>query len=132
LAACTAITFAVAAPVLAAALPSARPGINPIAESMAKFLPKARNGLKVSSPVALAIAPSAEVEIAAGWLVAVISEEHRERLIERQTQHLAAHRVGNRPNRIEPRAIKRRPKPHDYLMEPRKQARARLLKAPST
>jgi hypothetical protein len=70
--------------------------------------------------------------IAAGWLVAVISEEHRERLIELQSQHLAAHRVGNRPNRIEPRAIKRRPKPHDYLMEPRKQARAKLLKAPST
>lgn len=75
---------------------------------------------------------SAMQTIAAGWLVAVISEEHRERLIELQTQHLAAHRVGNRPNRIEPRAIKRRPKPHDYLMEPRKQARARLLKAAST
>lgn len=70
--------------------------------------------------------------IAAGWLVAVISDDHRELLRELQTQHLAAHRVGNRPNRIEPRAIKRRPKPHDYLMEPRELARAKLLKATST
>src|SRR5947207_8874070 len=43
--------------------------------------------------------------IAAGWLVAVISEEHRERLLKIQTKHLAAHRVGTRPNRIEPRVI---------------------------
>lgn len=70
--------------------------------------------------------------IATSWLVAVISEEHHELLLAMQVKHLAAHRVGNRPNRIEPRAIKRRPKPHDLLMEPRKQARAKLLNAAST
>jgi hypothetical protein len=40
---------------------------------------------------------------------------------------IAYHEVGDRPGRVEPRAIKRRPKPHDLLTEPRKQARKRLL-----
>ena len=40
---------------------------------------------------------------------------------------IASHRVGDRPNRIEPRAVKRRPKPHPLLTEPRQQARTRLL-----
>ena len=41
---------------------------------------------------------------------------------------IASYEVGDRPNRVEPRAIKRRPKPHKLLNEPRRQARARLLK----
>jgi putative transposase len=36
-------------------------------------------------------------------------------------------RVGQRPGRCEPRAVKRRPKEYDRLMEPRARARARLL-----
>lgn len=36
---------------------------------------------------------------------------------------IAQRRVGNRPGRIEPRAIKRRPKPYPLLMKPRHQAR---------
>ena len=36
-------------------------------------------------------------------------------------------RVGNRPDRCEPRAVKRRPKEYDRLMKPRGQARAELL-----
>lgn len=39
---------------------------------------------------------------------------------------IATHRVGNRPHRIEPRAIKRRAKPHALLTEPRPTARKRL------
>jgi hypothetical protein len=39
---------------------------------------------------------------------------------------IASHRVGNRPNRYEPRAIKRRPKPHDLLTVPRQEAKRRL------
>lgn len=39
---------------------------------------------------------------------------------------VAAHRVGNRPNRIAPRAVKRRPKPHKLLRVPRPKARRRL------
>jgi len=37
------------------------------------------------------------------------------------------HRVGQRPNRVEPRAIKRRPKPHKLLTVPRAEARRKLL-----
>jgi hypothetical protein len=39
---------------------------------------------------------------------------------------IAEHRVGQRPDRREPRAKKRRPKPLPLLTEPRAQARARL------
>ena len=36
--------------------------------------------------------------------------------------------VGNRPGRIEPRAVKRRPKPMPLLMKPREKARAEIRK----
>ena len=42
---------------------------------------------------------------------------------------IAYDEVGNRPDRIEPRARKRRPKPYPLLTKPRKQAKAALLKA---
>ena len=41
---------------------------------------------------------------------------------------IGTHRVANRPDRIEPRLLKRRPKPHKLLQEPRSLARRRLLK----
>ena len=41
-----------------------------------------------------------------------------------QFRVIASHFVGNRPDRVEPRAVKRRPKPHPLLNEPRDQARA--------
>ncbi len=48
-------------------------------------------------------------------------------LVEQLLRTIAAHEVGDRPGRAEPRAIKRRPKPHRLLNEPRKVARKRLL-----
>ncbi|KRP48582.1 hypothetical protein TU73_00340 [Pseudomonas libanensis] len=39
---------------------------------------------------------------------------------------IAKKRVGNRPGRIEPRAIKRRPKPYPMLMQTRSAARAEV------
>lgn len=36
---------------------------------------------------------------------------------------IARHAVGNRPGRIEPRALKRRPKPYDLLTKPHEKAR---------
>lgn len=39
---------------------------------------------------------------------------------------IATHRVGDRPDRLEPRAKKRRPKPHRLLTIPRHEARKRL------
>lgn len=46
---------------------------------------------------------------------------------ERLLRAVSKKRVGRRPGRCEPRAKKRRAKPYDLLMEPRAQARARLL-----
>jgi hypothetical protein len=43
----------------------------------------------------------------------------REKLIDAMLTAIAYHRVGNRPGRWEPRAIKRRPKPATRLMQPR-------------
>jgi hypothetical protein len=36
---------------------------------------------------------------------------------------IARHSVGNRPDRVEPRCLKRRPKPYDLLIKPRAEAR---------
>ena len=53
----------------------------------------------------------------------------RRRLLwEALLQVLASYEVGDRPNRVGPRAVKRRPKPHRGLNEPRRQAGDRLLK----
>jgi hypothetical protein len=43
-------------------------------------------------------------------------------------QLMAQQRVGNRPGRIEPRAVKRRPKAYPLLMKPRDEARAEVRK----
>ena len=50
----------------------------------------------------------------------------QEALLEALYDTLCAHRVGQRPDRVEPRAIKRRPKPHPLLTIPRHQARKQL------
>jgi hypothetical protein len=70
--------------------------------------------------------------IAAAWMVVVMAEELLPSLVDLRLDHIASHRIGNRPNRIEPRAIKRRPKPHDLLTQPRDQARAKLLIKPAS
>lgn len=54
------------------------------------------------------------------------------RLVDAALTKLAGHVVGNRPNRVEPRAIKRRPKEHRLLTKPRAQARAELLAGVTT
>ncbi len=41
---------------------------------------------------------------------------------------IAGHRVGDRPDRYEPRRRKRRPKPYDRLMKPRHEAKRAMLK----
>ncbi len=51
----------------------------------------------------------------------------RGELEEELLRAIAAHRVGDRPDRIEPRAKKRRPKPHRLLTVPRREARKQLL-----
>jgi Transposase DDE domain len=53
--------------------------------------------------------------------------ETKAQLINVMLKTIASNIVGDRPNRAEPRAIKRRPKPHRLLKEPREQAKKRLL-----
>lgn len=57
--------------------------------------------------------------------------EHREELLERVLMAIAAHRIGNRPNRVEPRAIKRRPSKYPRLMKPRSIARTHAMRTKS-
>lgn len=44
-------------------------------------------------------------------------------------ESIARDEVGDRPDRVEPRAVKRRPKPYPLLMVPRDEAREALLNA---
>lgn len=43
----------------------------------------------------------------------------RSRLLDELLRAIAYHRIGNRPGRVEPRAVKRRPKPFPHLTSPR-------------
>lgn len=70
---------------------------------------------------------AAQQFLASTWLLAAVNRDETSRLIELRLIHLASHRVGNRPNRIEPRAIKRRARAYDWLTKPRTTARAQLL-----
>ena len=62
-------------------------------------------------------------------LLAQIPSTERESIVHIVLNAIASHRVGTRPNRYEPRACKRRPKPYPLLRVPRQQARARLATA---
>jgi putative transposase len=67
-------------------------------------------------------------KIAAGWTTVLLIEDAvLNAMIEEHLQDLPQHKIGHRANRIEPRAIKRRPKPHKLLTKPRDEARADLL-----
>jgi len=63
----------------------------------------------------------------AGYLMNATSESDED-LYERLLLAIVAHRVGDRPNRIEPRAQKRRPKGYPFLSKPRDVARRLLAK----
>ncbi len=66
--------------------------------------------------------------VAASWLVIVLSDDSvAASLIETALVNLTGFIIGNRPGRAEPRAVKRRPKPHRLLTKPRDQTRAELL-----
>jgi len=71
-------------------------------------------------------------KIAASWGTLLMCEDQLARqLIDTHLKHMAKQLVGDRPDRIEPRAIKRRPKPHKLLTKPRAQAKATLLEGAS-
>ena len=70
------------------------------------------------------------------WLTAAVVVDENgaaaDPLVTLRVIHGGSHRVGNRPDRVEPRAVKRRPKPHPLLTKPRAQARAALVANGST
>ena len=70
------------------------------------------------------------------WVLAAVPSlvtiNARDRLVALRILNGHSHRVANRPNRIEPRAVKRRPAPLALLTEPRAVARARLIAGPKT
>lgn len=59
--------------------------------------------------------------------IRVAVPSRRSELFEERLRAIASHRVGDRPGRAEPRAKKRRPKPHRLLTVPRQEARKLLL-----
>lgn len=70
------------------------------------------------------------------WVLAavppMVTISDDERLIALRVLNGQCHRVGNRPNRIEPRAVKRRPCTIALLNELRNVARAKLITGPKT
>jgi len=76
---------------------------------------------------------SALAAVTGAWALASVADESTLSL-HAKTQHLGItwSLVGHRPNRVEPRAIKRRPKPHKLLNQPREEARAKLIGAGGT
>lgn len=68
--------------------------------------------------------------IAAGWTMCFPLTSAQQKLVQDIWEdHSAARRVGNRPDRVEPRKRKRRPKNHKNLTVPRREAKAQLLAA---
>jgi hypothetical protein len=64
-----------------------------------------------------------------------LSEATREKQLELGCyllKELSKQRVGNRPDRTEPRAKKRRPNSHKLLTKPRAEAKAELMKRPGS
>jgi hypothetical protein len=63
-------------------------------------------------------------QIGASWTANLLmNPEQLALLIEVYLDNLSRHRVGNRPDRTEPRATKRRPKAQKLLTKPRNEAR---------
>jgi len=71
--------------------------------------------------------------VGGGWSQATLAgRDMVTKLAKAQWRLLAWYQVGDRPDRVEPRAVKRRPKPHKLLTKPRNEARAELLHSGST
>ena len=67
--------------------------------------------------------------IAAGWMVTnLVDQNTHEALIRMELNSIGSQTVGKRPGRVEPRAVKRRPKATRLLTMMRDAARALLLK----
>jgi hypothetical protein len=76
------------------------------------------------SPRSLSFTAALQIIPAVGLVAATIDGDLT-MLIQLRLAHIASYCVGNRPSRVEPRAVKRRPKPHKLLTEPRDATRAK-------
>jgi hypothetical protein len=81
------------------------------------------------APRSLSFALALQTIAASFTLLACQRHAVRARLIAAQLANLTASTVGNRPDRVEPRAVKRRRDPIALLTKPRAEARADLLRA---
>ena len=79
------------------------------------------------APRQLSFATAMQTIAASFAALASAEGELAARLIAAQLSSLAEQTVGNRPNRVEPRAVKRRAQPIALLTKPRDEARAELL-----
>ena len=61
-------------------------------------------------------------------MIAMSSTQSRQAMYQTILDAIAEHRVGDRPDRFEPRLIKRRPKRYVYLSKPRKETKLDKLK----
>ena len=78
------------------------------------------------APRSLSFAGAMQTLLAFGWVLSLGGDQEGWR---RLWKAVSTHRVGDRPGRVEPRAIKRRKKGYPQLSEPRKLAQQRLLRA---
>ena len=84
------------------------------------------------SPRNLSFTTAMQTIAASLGMLAWADEELATRLMAAQLASLAEQTVGDRPNRVEPRAVKRRPQPLALLTKPRDEARAELLRGTHT
>jgi putative transposase len=78
------------------------------------------------SPRRMSFANTMQV-LAAGWMVMpLLDRQTRMALVRVELRSVASQIVGNRPGRVEPRAVKRRPKPYRLLTMARRVAQALL------
>jgi hypothetical protein len=60
--------------------------------------------------------------------IAGVPRDRLANLYEQMLKAIASHKIGNRPDRLEPRQRKRRPKPYKLMTKPRNQARTQEAK----
>ena len=60
--------------------------------------------------------------------IAGVSNDRLAQLYQHMLTAIASHEIGNRPDRLEPRQRKRRPKPYKLMTKPRNQARKQEAK----
>jgi hypothetical protein len=80
------------------------------------------------SPRSLSFANALGVITAAWMVMPLMDKQTQQALLEAELTSIASQQVGNRPGRVEPRAVKRRPKPFRLLTMTRQAAQALLHK----